>query len=96
MFTTVQTIGLRSLVGAGVDVLAIRSVLHQRHVIVSGECEVRHAAHQASNVLSVCVQSYFLHAPWSRAGETSTHKTEGDKSRTSLVYELLLAPLTNI
>lgn len=44
-----------SLVGAGVDVLAIRSILHQRQVIVSREREVGHAAQQASNVLPVCV-----------------------------------------
>lgn len=57
-----------SLVGAGVDVLAVSSVLHQRYVIVSGEGEVGHAAHQASNVLSVRVKSYLFHATF--RGET--------------------------
>lgn len=60
-----------SLVGAGVDVLAISSVLHQRYVIVSGEGEVGHAAHQASNVLSVRVKSYLFHATF--GGETGIH-----------------------
>lgn len=50
------------LVGAGVDVLAVSSILHQCQVIISGECEVGHAANQASNVLSVCVKSYLFHA----------------------------------
>lgn len=50
------------LCGAGVDVLAVSCVLHQRQVVVGGESEVGHAAHQAPHVLSVCVKSYLLHA----------------------------------
>lgn len=53
-----------SLVGAGVDVLAVHSVFHQSQVIVSREREVGHAAQQASHVLPVCVQSDLFHATY--------------------------------
>lgn len=57
------------LVGAGVDVLAVGSVLHQRHVVVGGQGEVGHAAHQASNVLPVRVEGDLLHATYSGTRE---------------------------
>lgn len=62
------------LVGAGVDVLAIGGVLHQRHVVVGGQGEVGHAAHQASNVLAVRVERDLLHATFSGNREEFVRK----------------------
>lgn len=61
----VKPLWVSSLVGAGVDVLAIGGVLHQCHVVVGGQGEVGHAAHQASNVLAVRVERDLLHATFS-------------------------------
>lgn len=61
--------GLCCLVGAGVDVLAIGRVLHQRHVVVGGQGEVGHAAHQASNVQPVRVERDLLHATFGEKKE---------------------------
>lgn len=62
------------LVGAGVDVLAVSGVLHQRHVVVGGQGEVGHAAHQASNVLPVRVEGDLLHATFSETREEIVRK----------------------
>ena len=45
-----------------VDVLPIHSILHEGNVVIRGQCEVGDAAHKASHVLSVRVQSDFLHS----------------------------------
>lgn len=45
-----------------VDVFPVHSVLHKGNVVIGGQCEVRDAAHEALHVLSVRVQSDFLHS----------------------------------
>lgn len=62
------------LFGAGVDVLAVGGVLHQRHVVVGGQGEVGHAAHQASNILPVRVEGDLLHATFSETREEIMRK----------------------
>lgn len=62
------------LFGAGVDVLAVGGVLHQRHVVVGGQGEVGHAAHQASNILPVRVEGDLLHATFSETREEIVRK----------------------
>lgn len=62
------------LVGAGVDVLAVGGVLHQRHVVVGGQGEVGDAAHQASNIQPVRVEGDLLHATFSETREEIVRK----------------------
>lgn len=45
-----------------VDVFPVHSVLHKGNVVIGGQCKVRDAAHEALHVLSVRVQSDFLHS----------------------------------
>lgn len=45
-----------------VDVLPIHGVLHEGNVVIGGQGEVRDAAHEASPVVPVSVQSDFLHS----------------------------------
>lgn len=45
----------------GVDVLPVHGVLHEGNVVVGRQGEMRDAAHEASHVLPVSVQSNFLH-----------------------------------
>lgn len=47
---------------ASVDVFPIHGVFHQGNVVIGGQCEMRNAAHEASHVLPVSVQSDFLHS----------------------------------
>lgn len=49
------------LSATSVDVFPVHSVLHKGNVVIGGQCEVRDAAHEALHVLSVRVQSDFLH-----------------------------------
>lgn len=50
-----------------VDVFPIHGVFHERNVVIGGQGEMRDAAHEASHVLSVRVQSNFLHSPCQEA-----------------------------
>ena len=47
---------------ASVDVFPIHGVFHQGNVVIGGQGEMRNAAHEASHVLPVSVQSDFLHS----------------------------------
>lgn len=45
-----------------VDVFPICSIFHEGNVVIGGQREMRDAAHEASHVLPVSVQSYLLHS----------------------------------
>lgn len=53
---------LMLLGSASVDVFPIHSVFHEGNVVISGESQMRDAAHEASHVLPVGVQSNFFHS----------------------------------
>lgn len=56
-----------------VDVFPIHSIFHKGNVVISGQCEMGDAAHEASHVLSVGVKSDFLHSTCKEA------RREGEK-----------------
>lgn len=47
---------------ASVDVFPIHGVFHKGNVVISGQGEMRDAAHEAPHVLPVSVQSDFFHS----------------------------------
>lgn len=47
---------------ASIDVFPIHGVFHKGNVVISGQGEMRNAAHEASHVLPISVQGNFLHS----------------------------------
>jgi hypothetical protein len=60
-----------------IDVFPIHCIFHEGDVVIGGQGEVGDAAHKASYVLPICVQSNFLHSTCQEAkgrlGEPKKH-----------------------
>lgn len=71
-----------------VDVLPIHSVFHKGDVVIGGQGEMGDAAHKASHVLSVRVQSNFLHSTC----EEAKRGTENEPGRGVISWRSFMVP----